>query len=32
MADDGTVTKIQVGRRNLICLDGHEPEIATSRW
>lgn len=27
MDDDGTIVKIQLGRENLICLEGREPEI-----
>ncbi|WP_321113144.1 helix-turn-helix transcriptional regulator [Halorussus salinisoli] len=31
MADDGDVTKVEIGRENLICLDGAVPELATPR-
>lgn len=31
MADDGEVTKIRLGRENLICLAGHEPAITATR-
>lgn len=27
---DGDIVKIQIGRENLVCLDGEQPEIATS--
>ena len=28
MADNGEIVKIPMGRQNLVCLDGMEPEIA----
>jgi hypothetical protein len=31
MADDGEITKIRLGRENLICLAGHEPAVTTTR-
>jgi hypothetical protein len=31
MAEEGEITKVQLGRENLICLAGHEPSIATTR-
>ncbi|MFC5368883.1 helix-turn-helix transcriptional regulator [Salinirubrum litoreum] len=31
MADDNEITKIRLGRENLICLAGHEPAITTTR-
>ncbi|WP_339105980.1 winged helix-turn-helix transcriptional regulator [Haloterrigena salinisoli] len=30
LEDDGEITKISVGRENLICLPGHEPTETTS--
>ena len=30
MEEEGTIRKIQVGRENIIALDGHEPEAANS--
>jgi len=32
MAEDGQVIKIMLGRENLVCLPGHEPEIAKSSF
>ncbi|WP_135823786.1 helix-turn-helix transcriptional regulator [Halorussus ruber] len=31
MEDDGTITKVQIGRENLICLDGAVPDPAVPR-
>jgi hypothetical protein len=31
MEDDGTITKVQIGRENLICLDGAVPDSAVPR-
>jgi hypothetical protein len=31
MADDDEITKIRLGRENLICLAGHEPAVTTTR-
>lgn len=30
MADDGAVSKIRVGRENIVCLPGHEPDAVGS--
>jgi hypothetical protein len=31
MAEEGEITKVRLGRENLICLAGHEPTITTTR-
>jgi hypothetical protein len=30
MAEEGDLSKLRVGRENIVSLDGHEPEVAGS--
>jgi len=32
MEDDGEITRIRLGRENLVCLRGHEPDDITPSW
>ena len=32
MEDDGEITRIRLGRENLVCLRGHEPSDVTPSW